>query len=143
MSELISAGVDASLLTKYRMGIENLVLPKIKLITIPENSKIWFLDYKKKLDLSEYDRIILNDIAAIFVAGLYFTKENLDRCVSVVHGSEPEFIFENPTFLRKIIRLKKYYSRAILASRTVLFPSKYMEEKFVSRALSDLKRRIE
>ena len=91
----------------------------------------------------EYDRIILNDIAAIFVAGLYLTKENLDRCISVVHGSEPEFIFENPTLFRRIIRLKKYYSRAILASRTVLFPSKYMEEKFVSRALPDLKRRIE
>ena len=47
LTELISAGVDASLLTKHRKGIENLIHPNIKLITIPENSKIWFLDYKK------------------------------------------------------------------------------------------------
>lgn len=123
---------DITLVTKKQKTYN---LPSnIKIIGIPSLSKLWFIPYFFyifKIKLSIQDKILLNDIGANLVAGLFFKKETLKKSISFLHGSEPEKIFKSPKLLYKIIFFKEFYKRVILNVRAVIAVSNYMKNKFV------------
>ena len=74
---------DITLVTKKQKTYN---LPSnIKIIGIPSLSKLWFIPYFFyifKMKLSIQDKILLNDIGANLVAGLFFKKETLKKSIS-------------------------------------------------------------
>ncbi|MGJ3355105.1 glycosyltransferase family 4 protein [Providencia sp. Je.9.19] len=107
----------------------------------PSNYKFfWPMSYYKtlnKISLDGYDRIILNDVGATLIAGLFLTKSQLKKSIIVLHGQEPEQIYTQATKIYKLFRLKAYYHRSITNAKKIIAVSKYMKEKFISLALSD------
>ncbi|ATG15699.1 hypothetical protein CO695_05025 [Providencia alcalifaciens] len=101
----------------------------------PTNIKLlWPIAYYfklKELNLENYDRIILNDIGATIVAGLFFNTNILAKSIIVLHGQEPEQVYENPSCIYKIINVEKYYHRSILLSKKIIAVSFYMKSKFI------------
>ena len=104
------------------------ILKAIK--TLP---KIWFLSYKNAINYNQFDSIILNDPAAVFCAGIFFTDEQLAKSTIVLHGSEPEYIFEKPIFIKRLLRFKYFYTHALKKCKNIIAVSKYMKEKFLTR----------
>lgn len=95
--------------------------------------KVWFLSYINAINYNQFDSIILNDPAAVFFAGLFFTDEQLAKSTVILHGSEPENIFEKPLFSKKIFRFKSFYTKALKKCKNIIAVSKYMKEKFLTR----------
>jgi glycosyltransferase involved in cell wall biosynthesis len=123
---------DITLVTKKQKTYN---LPSnVKVIGIPSLSKLWFIPYffyifKMRLPLQ--DKILLNDIGACFIAGLFFKKETLKKSISFLHGSEPEKIFKSPKLSYKIFYFKELYERTIRNVNTIIAVSHFMKEKFI------------
>lgn len=106
-------------------------------------NKFWFLGYKNIVDFDKYDIIFLNDPSAIYVGGIFFSEQLLSKSICFLHGSEPERIYENPTFLRKFSFFKHFFTKALFGSKAIISPSYYMKEKFLNSSnLIDLNGKI-
>ncbi len=134
---LSQLGYDIDVLTR-KVDIAPVLSPKINYISTPVIPKLWFLSYFEAVDFSQYDLIFLNDIGAIYSAGLLFPKKLLSKCVCFLHGSEPEYVYEAPSLVRKLTFFKHFYSCALKRSRYIVSPSKYMKTKFLSRCSLDV-----
>lgn len=130
--QLFHDGVDVTLITRKTPEMSVLQHP-FKINALQVHSKFWFLSYFRQLTTKSYDIVLLNDPAAIYMAGLYLSKPELAKCICFLHGSEPEYIFESPKFMKKISFFKFFYVRAIRRCKVIISPSKYMKDKFLHR----------
>ena len=99
------------------------------------NKKHWLLSYAlavRKIDLNSFDLIILNDIGAAYIAGLFFKEKIINKCIMILHGQEPEQIYSNASLLYKIIGFKFIYNRVVRHTKKVIAVSYYMKSKFLS-----------
>lgn len=129
---LAEAGNDVTVLTRDRkINLENDLIYTIK--RIPTYGKLWFLTYKYAVDFSDYDMIILNDPASIYVAGLFFNKETFDKTIAFLHGSEPELIYQKCSPFQVITFFKFFYTSALTKVKHIVSVSYFMKEKFLNR----------
>ena len=127
-------GVEVTILTtEPKQGLFD-GFNNIRLITIPASRGVWVFSMFKKLSelsMGEFDQVILNDVAATFIAGIYFNKLILGKSSLVLHGSEPENIYNNPSFIHKVILYPYFYKRVVALSNKIIAVSHYMKEKFL------------
>jgi len=131
--ELQKQWYDVTLLTRKQDSFP-IELNKINIITVFHIPKIWFLLYFLKLkntNLQQFDTIILNDIAAGFIAGKYFKDDILEKCIPILHGSEPENIYNKPSIFFKLMSFKYHYNNMLEKSQKIIAVSNYMKEKFI------------
>ena len=131
-SSFASIGLDVSVLTKENRNYSFSSLP-FAVKTISAIPKLWFLSYRKALNVKDYDIVVLNDQAAIYVAGLYLSASDLKKCIAFLHGSEPEFIFEKPNLMKRFTFFRYFFSRALDLCSAIVSPSVYMKTKFLER----------
>jgi glycosyltransferase involved in cell wall biosynthesis len=124
-------GFDVTVLTTKRKNIDFDVEYKLK--TIKTFKKVWFISYINAVDFNNYDKIILNDVAAACCAGIFFTKKQFSKSIVFLHGSEPENIFENPSLFKRISRFKYFYTKALMNVNKIIAVSQFMKEKFITR----------
>jgi len=137
--ELTEIGYDVSVLCRYQETKKC----KFKIIHNHNSSKLWFYGYKNILDYNQFDLIFLNDPSAIYCAGLFFTKSQLQKSICFLHGSEPERVYETSTFLRKISFFKYYFTKSLNSCSLIFTPSKFMKKKFLDQSnLFNLKEKI-
>jgi len=130
-------------LTDYQKYAKNNTNQNYKIINIKTLPKIWFLSYKNAINFDEFDLIILNDPDAAYIAGKYFSNKLLSKSIVFLHGSEPEYIFENPSLSKKLLNFKKYYKNALFRCFKIISVSNYMKEKFLEKTmLKELKNKI-
>lgn len=109
-------------------------LDNFKLISIPTKRGMWIFSMIKelvKLSVSGFDKIIINDVAATYVTGILFNSLDFKKSLVVLHGSEPENIYNNPSFLHKLILYPYFYKRSIKLSNKIIAVSHYMKAKFL------------
>lgn len=124
-------GFDVTVLTNK---IDNLDFDvEYTIHTVKTLKKVWFLSYCNSVDFNSYDKIVLNDVAAVYCAGLFFTKKQLEKSIVFLHGSEPEDIFEKPNLFKKIFGFRYFYTKALMHVSKIIAVSHFMKEKFVSR----------
>jgi len=131
--ELKSLGYDVTLLTRYQPEYPN-ELTGITIIGVPYIPKIFVFPYYfalKRISLDEFDRILLNDIVAIYIAGVFFSKGELEKSISFLHGSEVENIYQKQSFYFKLIGFKYFYNETILNVKKIISVSKFMKQKFL------------
>lgn len=124
-------GFDVTVLTTKRNNVDLNVEYTIKAIKTLQ--KLWFISYLKAVDFNNYDKIILNDPAAVYCAGMFFTKKQLEQSIVFLHGSEPENIFEKPSLFKKVSRFKHFYIKALTHVNKIISVSQFMKQKFLSR----------
>ncbi len=114
---------------KERQEIEG-----VRFIDVPTLPKLWMFNYylafKTYLNLDAFDTIILNEAAPTYVAGLFFTPEQLKKSLVYVHGLEVEHIYQNKNLIHKLFGLKKYHTKALGLCKKVIFVGRFMQEKF-------------
>lgn len=93
--------------------------------------KLRFLMYRKAVNFSEYDAVVLNDITAAYTAGLLFRRRLLKKSIMMLHGSEPENIFIHPTGIKKYTFFRRFYVRALKNVPLIVSVSKFMKKKFL------------
>ena len=138
-------GYEVTLLTREQARFSE-KLNGINIIGVKHIPKLWFLPYKsilKELDLTKFDTIILNDIASGYIAGKYFDDEILKKSIPILHGSEPENIYNNISFWFKIINFPKYYTNMLNKCKRIVSVSKYMKEKFLEKTAFKDEKKIE
>lgn len=143
--ELNKQGNDVTLLTRHQ-NIFPKDLKGINIITVPHIPKLWFIPYYfklKKINLTQFDSIILNCIVSGFVAGKYFNQNILNKCTPILHGGEPEDIYNQPSIDFKIIKFKNYYNKMLDSSRKIIAVSNYMKEKFLAQTTFKNDKKIE
>ncbi|GHX42267.1 GDP-mannose-dependent alpha-(1-6)-phosphatidylinositol monomannoside mannosyltransferase [Vibrio cholerae] len=125
-------GHDVTVLTRYKCN-NTAKDHTYRLKEVHALNKLWFLSYKKAVDFSSYDLILLNDPAAIYVAGLFFNKKTLDKSYAFLHGSEPELIYIKPSFSYKISFFCHYYTKALNNIKKIVAVSDFMKNKFLDK----------
>lgn len=94
-------------------------------------SQLWIIAYLPwlLLNIRKYDLIICNDPAAIYNAGLFFSKKILKKTVCFIHGEE-KYLKSNDKFI-KIIKFKKFFYRALFLSKKTFFVSNYIKKFYI------------
>ncbi len=132
ITKLKSLGHNIALLTRYQSSLEN-DLKDISLFSVKKIPKLSFLSYKfmlYRMNLKDYDVIILNDMYSGFIAGRYFSKEILNKCIYFLHGSEPEVLLKKESLKNKLIQFNLHYETMIKHCNVIIAVSKYMKQKF-------------
>ena len=142
--ELQKQGNEVTLLTRKNRFLNE--LKNINIVSVVHIPKLWFISYYfklKSINLKQFDFIILNDIAAGYVAGKYFDNEALSKCIPILHGSEPENIYIQPTIFFKLMRFKYFYNNMLQNSKKIIAVSNYMKEKFSEETTFKDEKKIE
>ena len=95
---------------------------------------IWPLAYRKifkQLDMSGYDHIVLNDFVSVYLAGLFFDIQTLQRCIVIVHGNDSDYVFTKKTEKHLLFRYVPKYERAIKYCKHIVAVSIYAKELFI------------
>ena len=143
--ELKKQGKDVTLLTRHQDAFSD-DLKGINIITVSHIPKLWFISYSLKLksiNLKQFDIIILNDIASGFIAGKYFDDNILRKCIYILHGSEPENIYNYPSIYFKLMKFNYYYSKMLSNSKKLIAVSNYMKDKFLNETTFKDDKKIE
>lgn len=143
--ELNKQGFDVTLLTS-ELKIKPTNFKEINVIEVKSLKKVWFLPYILKLykiNVEKFNTIILNDIASAYIAGIYFNKKLFNKSVHILHGDEPEQIYQNIDIFKRIFLLKYFYNRTIDNSKKIIAVSNYMKEKFLKETTFKDDKKIE
>ncbi|MBH0011577.1 glycosyltransferase family 4 protein [Pseudoalteromonas sp. NZS100_1] len=131
--ELAEAGFEVTLLTKKK-GAYPKTLKNVDIIGVTYIPKLYLIPYYfklKKINLADYNHIILNDMVSVHVAGFCFSESELNKSISFLHGSEPETVYRSPNIYQKLTCLNYFYSRAIQHVARIISVSHYMKSKFL------------
>jgi glycosyltransferase involved in cell wall biosynthesis len=142
---LKNQGYKITLLTS-KIKVKEDSLKDINIIEVNAIKKLWFIPYivrLKKMNLNLYHKIILNDIASSYIAGLSFNKELFSKSIHILHGDEPEQIYHNITISKKIFLFKYFYNKTINSCKKIIAVSNYMKEKFLKETTFKNDKKIE
>jgi L-malate glycosyltransferase len=78
-----------------------------------------------------YDAIILNDTASIYIAGLIFSKVKLKKSVCIIHGSELEYVYHQPSKIKSLFQFGIFFSRTVKQCKKIVCVSNYLKTKVV------------
>lgn len=110
----------------------------------------WFLSYKKyfrnNIKLSEFDVILLNECAPAIASTGIFSDEDYQKSHLIIHGLEIENIYSSSVnnWLRKLFLFKYRHKKCCHKSRSLLFVSHFMKNKFIENTDSnfDIKAKV-
>jgi glycosyltransferase involved in cell wall biosynthesis len=130
---LVAAGVKTTVLSKK--GSDD--VPGATFIRINVYSRFWFISYfffliARRRWLREFDVIILNDPAAIYIAGLCMPVDILAKSLAFMHGTEIEDIFESQSLIKRFQFFRFFFSKGIIESKSTVFPSEWLRDKFIN-----------
>ena len=131
------AGHDVTLICGSNDTQREQVLPDEKQHFVRRITLLWVLSYKLRfawIKPSGFDIIILNDFVSAYLAGLWFSKEVLARCVIIVHGNDSHFVFQRNTHKHRWFRYTGCYLRALNHCRKVVAVSRYARELYLNYA---------
>lgn len=128
---LIGAGVEVTVLTKE--GAES--VEGASFLRLRVYSRFWFLSYIvfllfRKCWLRNFDLILLNDTAAIYIGGVCMSRDVLSKSLVFMHGSEIETIIDNQSLIKRLQFFRYFCSRGIARCKNVIFPSEWLRQKF-------------
>ncbi|SNY15313.1 Glycosyltransferase involved in cell wall bisynthesis [Orenia metallireducens] len=96
-----------------------------------------------KLNLEEYNRIILNDIGAGQVGAFFLNDAIKEKAVCVLHGSEPEVIYGGKNKILKLINYSALYTKLLKKCFGIIAVSEDMKKKFIEFSnLTSIEKRI-
>ena len=132
LATLLRDKYEVTVLTRKLQGRQE--IKGVKFIDVLTFPKLWMINYfiafKSIVNLDEFDTIILNEAAPTYVAGLFFTPEQLKKSLVYVHGLEVEHIYQNNSLIHKLFGLKKYHTNALNLCKKVIFVGRFMQKKF-------------
>lgn len=94
--------------------------------------KFWSNIFHLKQMVKNYDVIILNDFYSKYLASYFFNKKERKKTILVMHGSEPEVIYESPSVKYKILFFRYFFERLLNDSKRIVTVSEYMKDKFLN-----------
>ncbi|WP_273844447.1 glycosyltransferase family 4 protein [Providencia rettgeri] len=117
---------DITLLTSERTPSDS----NNKIYTSRLSKKFWFFAYIPWLfkNKKKFDIIILNDPAAIYAAGMVFSKKQLKKSICIIHGLEKHLKSSN--FFIKLINFPYFFNLSLKNSKNVVFVSNFIKEKY-------------
>jgi len=138
---LIGRGDKIELITRRFKGSkleDNSNVFKVHLVpAIPQLFLLLMWLKLKRLNLQNFDYVILNDIGAAYIGAFSFNQKILDKTICFLHGQEPETIINKPeTLFSRLIDIKKRYLQLLIKSRYVFAVSEDMKEKMVTSCAS-------
>lgn len=114
----------------------------VKHIRVRRKKIIWIINYFfafiTKIKLKDTSTIILNDQMSAYMAGLFFTKKQLSRCIVIIHGRDSNFFFKRTSKKHSFFFFKKFYKRAITHSHQLVAVSKWTEEEYLAKIPKDI-----
>ncbi len=143
---LSDKGYNVTVLTRHEDKID--FIDGVSFETVKVLPKLWFFSYAlnlKKINLNAYDVIILNECAPTIVAGKYFQKDLLKKCIVYLHGLEVENIYSNKlnNIFRWIFGFRSAHMRAVNNAKKVVAVGEHMKSKFISCTGLKLHREID
>lgn len=130
---LSEQGNEVTVLTRKIKGVSARGDNEYNVVECYVPSKLRFPFYINGVKFHEYDLIILNDIVSVLHAGAFFSSILLSRSIVMLHGSEPEIIFENISLSKKVLFFRFFYKRVLNNCFHLIAVSYYMKEKFLER----------
>ena len=139
---LVSLGYDVTVLSKeYPAPIQNTAF---RYLQVPNKygdylTEYNYCSYLKRMNLIDFDHIILNLCISSSIAGRYFPESILSKCISIIQGEEVEWIYDNKRFFSNlfhniILCKKKYHLRALIGSRKIVSVSETHKNKVIRAA---------
>lgn len=138
---LVGQGHEVTVLSKnYQNPITN---TSFKYIQVPNRYGSYFWKYNfgrflRKINLEEYDSIILNQSPAPVIAGAYFSEKALKKTIAIIQGFEVEYIYHNrrilSDFFHRLLRFKLLHKKCLLNCRKVVSVSEFHKQKVVKAA---------
>ncbi len=133
VAALLNAEVETTVLTKK--GTDD--VSGASFVRLNVYSRFWFLSYFfflifRRRWLRKFDVIILNDPAAIYIAGLCMPKDVLTKSLAFMHGTEVEAIFERQSLVKRFQLFRYFFCKGVIGCKKVVFPSKWLKTKFIS-----------
>ena len=140
--ELVALGHDVTVLSKkYETALEGECFKHIMLPgKYPDRLYICeFKHYFKTFDFSSYDKIILNQYPTSIIAGKFFSKELLLKCIPIIQGMEVEEVYKNKSctgylFYHLLMRTHIHHKRCMMLCNKVVSVSAAHREKVIRAA---------
>lgn len=129
-------GIDVCIMTSADYNIKEEGFKIIKIKRIPKIFPIMYGISLRQIDLNVYDKIILNDIGACFVATFFLSKKIQKKCIVYLHGNEVQKILNNSMKLANIIGFRKKYIKLLKNADKIIAVSHYMKKIFC-KAIED------
>jgi len=106
---------------------------------------VWVFNYLlmifKNIKLGSFNKIILNEPVAAYIASFFFPKTILKKSVYIVHGDDAEFFFQRKNFKFYLFAFPLVYSRLIRHIGKIVCISNNGRERFIHglpRTLQDI-----
>ncbi len=142
---LVDMGFDVTVVSKrYENPIKN---TKFKYLQVPDCKFVkylWMSNFRKylnRMDLNEYDVIILNESVMPAIVGKIFDNEILKKSIPIIQGVEVEWIYKNKKIISRIfhslIRLEYYHKKCLLDCRKIVSVSEFHKQKVIDAARLD------
>lgn len=132
--ELSKRGYSVTVITRGKHSHKDNI-EGIKLIESFGVRRLWpyfLLRRLRKLSLSTYDSIIINDIGAALVYFCLLKRKDLyHKTIYYLHGGEVEYILNDPRGYARFFRLRRALVEFIPRSRQVVAVSDYMKSYFI------------
>lgn len=125
--------IDITVLTNRVKGrdVNTYNFSIIQVRTIPKVRSYLYWKAIKKINIEDFDRVIINDIGAAMIAAFFFDDETKKKCIIYLHGSEPEQIFLKKSTLNKLTNFKNKYINLVNKSYKIVAVSNFMKRKFI------------
>lgn len=130
----LSSTHEIDIVTKKSLNIEEIKgvnIHQVKLIR-----GLWFFCYLwyfiKNIKLGEYDCIVANDAISLYLCGSLLPKNIIRKTVCLLHGSEPEYVYIDQSFSKRLLLTKYVFERLFLNCKKIFSHSNYMKEKILS-----------
>ncbi|WP_251619752.1 glycosyltransferase family 4 protein [Odoribacter lunatus] len=138
---LVKQGHKVTVLSKkYRNPLTNTLF---KYVQVPNRYGSYFWKYNfgcflHKMNIEEYDFIILNQSPTPIIAGAYFPEKVLKKTIPIIQGLEVEYIYRNRKFLSNLfhifLRFKPLHKKCLLACKKVISVSEFHKQKVIEAA---------
>ncbi|WP_179632141.1 glycosyltransferase family 4 protein [Clostridium peptidivorans] len=143
-NNLAKNDIQVDIITEYIKGREKSAYNLIEIKTVRKLIPVFYYWKLCKINLDQYDKIILNDAAGIMCICMFFNKEIQKKCIVYMHGQEVEGIFINPSLLYKITHYKKGFITLLDNCFRVVSVGSHLKNKFISKTnLRHLEDKIE
>ena len=108
---------------------------------------LWIYDFKNNLNKlriknKKYENIILNDQTAIYLGGLFLSKNELQNTDIIIHGLYSRFIYDKDSFRKTILMFRKFFERSIVLCNRIICVSKSNSEEFLKYIPQDLRQLV-
>ncbi|WJW81225.1 glycosyltransferase family 4 protein [Moellerella wisconsensis] len=125
--QLGGAGIIASNI------VASLKQSNIEVILITSSSKLWFLSMYMKLMYFKFKKnktIIINDVGAMYIAGITLSKKEISKSILWLHGSEKDKAFKAKSKIKKTLLFNKINLKIFRNVKFRVYVSDFLKNKF-------------